>query len=390
MIKEKETGYLLRLLKALLDGSESPAVKEALDWKYIWNMCRYHQIGNLAAYGICGKKLEKQIPEQAVEAFSKEQKKGLLREAIQHTEYEMLLKRMEEERLDILPLKGSILKWFYPSPDMRFLTDFDILFREEDSVQVHEVMHSLGYQLKACGFHHDVFVKEPGMVVEMHKFCHCDHAGLDEYMAHVWERCFLKEGFRHVYEMPWEDFYVYMAGHAVKHFRGGGIGIRVLLDFYVFEQKLVEKCDEEKLSELLRQFGLWQFAQEMNRTAEAMLAGSFPAERRELIESILQSGVHGNLKQQTAFGIQQEKYGKAGFLFHRIFLPREWMEYGYPWLKKHPGMLWAAWIVRLVKKGITVPDKGWNQMRELVRVKEEDLLKKTVEQLGIQENKNNE
>ena len=43
--------------------------------------------------------------------------------------------------------------------------------------------------------------------------------------------------------MSIDDFYLYMVGHMAKHFKFGGIGIRMLLDFMIFENRLEKDCN---------------------------------------------------------------------------------------------------------------------------------------------------
>ena len=56
-----------------------------------------------------------------------------MRETIQYHEYEKLTKLFEEEGIERMLLKGGLLKYEYPSQDMRFLTDLDILVKTKRS-----------------------------------------------------------------------------------------------------------------------------------------------------------------------------------------------------------------------------------------------------------------
>ena len=166
-----------------------------------------------------------------------------MRETIQYHEYEKLTKLFEEEGIERMLLKGGLLKYEYPSQDMRFLTDLDILVKTKDLERVSVLMEKLGYRVLHKGGHHDVYQKEPCMTVEIHKDCGTGYETLDNYMEGVWERSTKKEGCQTEYQMSWEDFYLYQTGHMAKHFEHGGAGIRMLLDFLVFENTKMSCCN---------------------------------------------------------------------------------------------------------------------------------------------------
>ena len=73
-IKEKIMGYIneqyyiLSLAKAIVLQDEIP-IDKSVNWKVIYNLCKYHKIDNLIAYGIDYLKQEIDIPKQIIEAF---------------------------------------------------------------------------------------------------------------------------------------------------------------------------------------------------------------------------------------------------------------------------------------------------------------------------------
>lgn len=107
-------------------------------------------------------------------------------------------------------------------------------------------MESLGYTLEHGGGHHDVYVRNPFMTVEIHWDCSTENRELDVLLEDIWSKCIRKEGFAFAYQMPWEEYYVYMIGHMAKHLKYGGIGIRMLLDLFVFAQKEKRQLRLEK------------------------------------------------------------------------------------------------------------------------------------------------
>ena len=61
------------------------------------------------------------------------------------------------------------------------------------------------------------------------------------------------------------EYYVYMIGHMAKHLKYGGIGIRMLLDLFVFAQKKKDSCDWKKVEAYLERGRLLKFSETMQR-----------------------------------------------------------------------------------------------------------------------------
>ena len=76
---------------------------------------------------------------------------------------------MDEQRIWHMPLKGVILKEFYPSIGMRQMSDNDILFDKDYAKQIRDYMISRGYEVEVFEQgNHDVYEKEPVYNFEMH------------------------------------------------------------------------------------------------------------------------------------------------------------------------------------------------------------------------------
>lgn len=127
MTYQRERQYIFQLLNTVLSSNDVPCETTGLDWNVIYKLCKYHKIDNMVAYKVCSEPFASIIPEDIVSKFRLSLHKAKVREAVQHIEYEQLQQLFEENKIRNIPLKGSILKYYYPSPDMRFMMDLDIL-----------------------------------------------------------------------------------------------------------------------------------------------------------------------------------------------------------------------------------------------------------------------
>lgn len=147
---------------------------------------------------------------------------------------------MDSEHIWYLPLKGIILKDYYPSVGMRQMSDNDILFDADAWEWVEKHMISEGYEAEAVGKgNHDVYQKPPVYNFELHRSLY--GKGHDEswveYYSDIKERL-IPDEIVHIgdvddagnnacdrtgvdsscgYHMRDEDFYIYIASR--YHFR---------------------------------------------------------------------------------------------------------------------------------------------------------------------------
>ena len=141
--------------------------------------------------------------------------------------------RFEQQGIWYMPLKGAVLKDFYPKYGMREMSDNDILIDPDRSSEVKCVMEELGFEALSFGIgNHDVYYKEPSLGFEMHKelFEGLFFDQLSSYYRNVKERLVKDEGNCFGYHFTPEDLYVYLIAHEYKHYSGGGTGLRSLLD----------------------------------------------------------------------------------------------------------------------------------------------------------------
>ena len=98
--------------------------------------------------------------------WEKDMAKAVRKVILFDAERARILSFMEQRGIWYLPLKGIILKEFYPSVGMRQMSDNDILFDEAFAEQVREYMVSLGYEVISFGEgNHDVYEKNRSIIL---------------------------------------------------------------------------------------------------------------------------------------------------------------------------------------------------------------------------------
>lgn len=176
---------------------------------------------------------------------------------------------MDREHIWYLPLKGIVLKEYYPSVGMRQMSDNDILFDADAWERVEKHMISEGYEAEAVGKgNHDVYQKPPVYNFELHRSLY--GKGHDErwveYYSDIKNRLLSdKPEGSCGYHMSDEDFYIYIISHAYKHYSGSGTGIRTLLDFYAYLKAKEESLDFNYIKAECRKLGINDFEKRNRR-----------------------------------------------------------------------------------------------------------------------------
>lgn len=300
-------------------------------------------------------------------------------------EYARVCSVLEEARIPFIPLKGAVIREFYPEPWMRTSCDIDILVREEDLDQATGILtQKLGYA-SASKSDHDVSLHAPsGVHLELHYDTiqeRYEVNGCRNVLGKIWEAAMPKEtGSPHL-QLTDEMFYFYHIAHMAKHFQNGGCGIRPFLDIWIMNHRM--PCDREKREALLREGGLYQFAAAAQKVSEVWFSGVQPDEMDLAINDyILRAGLYGNKDNRAAIG-QAKNGGKVKYLLtQRVFMPYDYLKAEYPVLKKHKWLLpvyqmvrWGR-MLRSGRLGATMGELKANlSAKDSQRHKAEDILK---------------
>ncbi len=334
---------------------------ENLDMQGLYGLSVSHQMD--ALIGMSLQKAGVVLLKEWNERISKAVRKVVLFNA----EREKLLSFMEQKGIWYLPLKGVILKDYYPALGMRQMSDNDILFDASFADEVKVYMESQGYKASYFGGgNHDVYRKEPIYNFELHRalYGQTHQTGWAEYYENVKEKLVLNSGSGYGYHFTEEDFYVYITSHAYKHYNGSGTGLRTLLDFYVYLKAKEQEIDFAYIEKECEVLGIAEF-ERLNRglckkvfdkpeaVEFASRLGGLSKEELELLEFYLNAGIYGTMERMVGNRIRKyrEKSGsnsKLGYLLSRVFSTRE-IYMSWPFLNKHKWLVPAAWFYRLIR-----------------------------------------
>ena len=289
-----------------------------------------------------------------------------------------VLRELEKAGIWYMPLKGCVLKAYYPRNGMRQMADNDILYDVSRSTDVRAIMERLGFTTVLYvqnNYSHDHYDKEPVCNFEMHRALFAPASGdkLCDYYMNVRDRLVKGENNAYGYHFTDEDFYVYMIAHEYKHYSGSGTGLRSILDTYVFLKRFEESLNWPYVAGELEKLGIANFERQ-NRSLALHLFGSevLTPEDEAMLQYVIGSGTYGTHRNRIDNQIKKlggGAKGKLKYLARRIFLPMESVESSYPFFYRYKALLPALCLWRIGKALTIRRRRVWSELRALAEYK---------------------
>ena len=260
---------------------------------------------------------------------------AIRRMIIFNSERTKVLRAFDENGIWYAPLKGAVLKNYYPKAEMREMADNDILCDGTKMVQLRKIMQALGFECASFGrTNHDVYRKNK-MNFEMHRTLFRPYAFplFDSYYADVKERLIKDDDTLSGYHMSDEDFYIYILCHMFQHYDSAGIGLRALLDIYVINQKKGRSLNREYIGRELKRLDLKAFESEVRILAEKTFSlQPLSEEEQEQLAFFFKSNCFGLISIFLAKRISKinSKSAKRRYIFRRFFPEANFIRIFYP------------------------------------------------------------
>lgn len=343
-----------------------------MDLEAVYYLAQFHSLTSAAAFA-----LEKvtELPR----AFDQAKKKAIHKLSHFDIERIKILAALEQKGVWYMPLKGILLKSFYPKAAMREMTDNDILFDPEKPDIVRAVMEELGYSCVMYDmYNHDVYEKPPTMEFEMHRtlFDLEKYPESAVYYDNIFDRLIKDSGNKFGYHMSDEDFYIYIICHMNKHYNNGGTGLRSLVDVYLFNKARYDGMDKDYLSRELSALELTEFEQRIRELAYKLFGG----EENEFTENeetmyFVQSGANGTNEHwkenrlSRSMGGEDTGKAKRKYLLKRVFISGDELKKNYPTVYKHKVLYPLLFVYRPIKGAVTRPKGLINEVKDVKKFK---------------------
>ncbi len=372
---------MLYVSTAVLTGTPLQAERlSRLDLKSLYAMSRFHALTALVCEGL--DQIDYTPPDEHADwrnAFQIARQKSVRKNLLLDTERAKLLAFMEQTGIWYIPLKGVVLKDMYPKMGLRQMADNDILFDETYRQVVRDWFVENGYEIHAYGeSNHDVYLKEPVYNFEMHcAFFRNQHNRLwRDYYADVHTRLVKDADNRCGYHFTDEDFYVYLITHGYKHYYQGGIGLRFLLDLYVYLERKQATMDFAYIDRQLDILALSDFEADCRALLQVICTDvqtfsmqALSEKQQHMLVFFLTSGSHGTAEHYLQAEIRRQ--GKCRYLLRRIF-PGSAALMTYHPIFSHKWLMPVGWVYRAGKILTSRSGRATKEMRHILKVERDE------------------
>lgn len=291
---------------------------------------------------------------------------------------ERVYQAFDQAGISYLPVKGTILKEMYPSPEMRTMADADILIRMEEYDRIRPVMESLGCREDYESDHEYSWMTSTDLQIELHKrLIPTYNKDYYAYYGDGWRMARLREGSTTRYELSPEDMFIYLFTHFAKHYRDQGAGMKYVVDFYLY-RKHHAGMDDRYIRQELEKLQLLEFYENIQRLISVWFEDA-PADEISdyLTQKIFGDGVFGRSElNAVSEGLKASKSSKSfrAKQKRKLFFPSySTMCLHYPILRKVAILLPIFWFVRLFDLALHHRDRYRRRMDRVNSVTDESI-----------------
>ncbi len=310
-----------------------------------------HHISSILLHGALAVGLDSSHP--AIRSLYVLSCKELLLYEKQKAEAAALKAVLLSANIDYLFLKGSAINHIYPKPEMRVMSDMDLLIRCEQYPEIKQILSGTGYTEQDQSNHEYIWKTPGGLMLEFHKLLIPSYnEDYYSYFGDGWDKALKNENGDYFYSP--EDNFIYLFTHFAKHYRDGGVGIKHLLDLWLFK-KHYPMLDNLYVEKELEKLSLLSFYDNIQKVLAVWFESSQPDPVTNLITStIIKSGAYGTQETRVSSTvlksskIKSSNNVKAKLLFQKLFPSVEVLSVKYKYLVKHKYLLPFAWMSRFL------------------------------------------
>lgn len=329
-----------------------------IDWAGVASLARRHNVEQLFYHVI---KHRNDVPEKVLNYMKNKHNYGLMMDIRQSCVTEQISALLTQNGIEHALLKGIVLKNDYPESYMRAMTDVDFYIRSEMRPKVEKLMPTIGGSNPTYD-RGDVAFDFPGNVhVEFHgRYL---YKSTPKGVVPYTDDFFFDEKNNRITE---EGFAVNLIGHMARHLSNSGIGVRFIIDLWVYMHRHAPSPHWDKVRERLVRDGIDRVADNLIALAEHWFSDGEGSELLdELGEYIFDNSLYGDPERSAITHVSHSGSRFSAFM-NQLFRPKDEYFNRYPWLNKYPFLLPVAWFIRIFQsaKNNTYVIKTWgNQLK---------------------------
>lgn len=325
------------------------SIEESMNWDEMYKMAKVHDIIGILYYGMYNTKSLNFIPK----GIRDQMKLSTIGKNIYQIEFIKTIAKIinvfNEDLIDVILLKGLILRNYYPKPELRTMGDADILIKKKDLKNVEDVLVSCGFKFKDETSVDVSYENDRDFRIEVHwKLIDGEK---DNIFETIWDDVIELDFYgTKAYAMTPTDMLTYQFIHLSKHKKEKGFGVRQLSDLVVLIESEYNNIDWKKFKYNIEKVKLEKFVQATFFICNKLLQLTIPQVFinliddndkyiDELINYIISGGVHGRAD-GSDFLIRKSRM--------TLYITIEELAYRYKYVIKYPILIPMAWVHRII------------------------------------------
>ena len=370
---DKNQKALVTLLNMAIRNTKLSSVDFSdVDFDAVYNEAAAHQVHTLIYPSVkefvSVQKIDRQL-------MSKWRKTALLF-GIQQTENCEKIKHVFaaflEAGIPVIALKGLVIRDLYPHPELRTMSDADILVQKNDLDKAKNILINMGFEVYDITHKHISFVHKSYPSIELHWSLITDKLGslAASFENVLWQNSQHSPvcGFDSLIPSV-DDHIFYLLLHMAGHYISNGFGLRQLCDIVLFTESHYDAIDWNLFKSRSIDYRVKNFVYSVFLVCHKLFNLKFPpifdynAQFNNefidiFIDDIFSGGVYGhktaarsigNALVKDSKGRHNNKFtGIAKYYLTLFFPPLRSLNDKYAYAKKYPVLIPIAWIHRLI------------------------------------------
>jgi hypothetical protein len=398
---DKNQEILVKLLSGAIRGREPEELDlEGAHWKELYEEAKAHEVYTLIFPAVKKLASKTEIDKPLLSEWERTVLySGMLQ--LQHIQrMGEVFERFSKEGIPVIALKGLVVRDVYPSPELRTMSDADILVKPEDIEKSKELLTEMGYQMDSFDNKHLHFSHSDHPTIELHKSI-VDYnriKTLSTLEDSLWQNAVhASVGGVPVLAFSPEDQVLHLCLHMISHIMSTGFGLRQMCDLVLMVEAKRGEIPWEKLFESCKTYGIHGFVYAIFHACSKLFEMKLPpylsigpAGDMEyidlLVEDIFSGGVYGRKSEgRTISNLQMHfsEYEEPRNLREKIlnllkltFPSSKKLGNRYLYAKKYPLLAPVAWIHRIIwciirrdlkgsdKRSFLLPDETTRAVKE--------------------------
>lgn len=279
-----------------------------------------------------------------------------------------VLNEFNTKHIEVIVLKGLIIRDLYPNPEQRTMGDADIIVKKDDLDYITKILYKLGYNISNHkSFHHIVFEHREHLNIEVHWVLGKGNIfkSIKTIEENMWDnRIPYKIGDSYTFSLNLEDTALYLITHMASHIKGSGFGIRQLCDLVVLVEnqghlidwslfnKKVKECNIIKFTSVI--FNICNRLFEMEIPSDIYIGNIDEKNMEIFINEIFSNGVfgkryaHKKFANWSASNLDKNKKGYLNKVLCTMFSPIDTWGDKYNYAKENKLLIPIAYIHKVL------------------------------------------